>query len=589
MIKKSNISVDWDLSKIYPTKDEWLSAINNLTSLLSDIKKYQNKLSNKQSIKDCQDLYSTLGRNFEKIFLYSSLRYNLNTKDQESIRDYSHSKNILTEFSQTVSFINPELAKLDTAFLEELAQDPDLVDYKQMFREIILQKPHILDEEKERMLAAAGQIFGLPSGVFGTLTNADMKFPDILDADGEKRELTEGTYGNYMESGDRTLRKNSYETLLSTYGNYENVISMTYIGNLNKDKFFSKERGYNSSIEKSLHGDNIPQEILNVLIRETNEHLDLLHKFNKLKGERLKLAGELQPYDLSTSIISADKADEKEYSYQEAVEIVLAALAPLGKEYTDNLEALYRLGTVDVYEKPNKRSGAFQTGVYDTTPFMLLNFHGRLKDVLTLAHESGHAMHTFFSNRNQPYSAANYTIFLAEIASTVNELLVCDYLLGRADENTKKVLIYRLLETIRGTVFNQVMYSEFELAAHRAIGENKPMAAENLHQIWGDLIKKYNGPSVQEHSLAPKGWMRIPHFYSSFYVYKYATGITSAFSIFNSIKKDSNFVKEYIKFLSNGGSQFNLETLAIAKVNLREKNTYRDLFNYFDGLVESLR
>lgn len=586
---KENLTVDWDLTKIYPTREDWQSAIHNLTSQITEIKKFRNTLNDKEKILSCLQLSNSLSRNLEKIYIYSSLRYNLNTKDQEAIRDYSQVKNILTEFSQTTSFINPELAKLETKVLEAMVNDPQMEEYKQMFRELILEKPHILDEEKERLLAAAGQIFGLPSNVFGTLTNADMKFPSIVDGEGKTKFLTEGTYGTYLESKDRVLRKNAYETLLDTYGTYENTISSTYLGNLNKDKFFSQERNYESSIQRSLHNDNIPREILDTLIEATNKNLPLLHKFNELKGQRLGVVGELQPYDLSAPIIDAGEADNKEYSYQEGVGIVLEALKPLGDEYTSNLAKLYEMGTVDVYEKPGKRSGAFQTGVYDTTPFMLLNYHKRLKDVLTLAHESGHAMHTFFSNKKQPYPTANYTIFLAEIASTVNELFVCDYLMQKADEETKKVLTFRLLETIRGTVFNQVMYSEYELSAHGAIGENKPLAAENLHEIWGNLIKKYNGPAVLEHPLAKKGWSRIPHFYSSFYVYKYATGITSAYSIFNSIKKDPSFVQKYLEFLSNGGSRFNLETLSIAEVDLSKTGTYQDLFDFFGELVERLK
>ena len=418
---------------------------------------------------------------------------------------------------------------------------------------------------------------------FEALTDADMTFPSIL-VDGESVELTESNYNTFIRSSNRDVRRDAFNTLLKTYGNYKNTLAKTFSGNVELLTSMAKVKKFASSIEASLYHDNIPVSVYNKLIDIINKNMDILYKYYDLKKEVLNL-DELHLYDIYVPIVDNI---EKKYSFEEAKETVLEALSVLGDDYINNLSKAFTERWIDIYNNKGKRGGAYSSGFYDTKPYLLLNFEGKYEDVTTLAHELGHSMHTYYSCHNQPYNLSSYNIFVAEVASTVNELLLVHYLISHSKDNKEKLfLINALLELYKSTIYRQVMFAEFERDMHNTVEKGEVLTNEYLSTKYYELVKRYFGDNVICDDVIKNEWMRIPHFYYNFYVYKYAIGLSCATKIVNGIlNKEEGALDKYLAFLKTGGSMYPSEELKVAGVDIYDENVYQEAIDTFNNYIE---
>ena len=462
----------------------------------------------------------------------------------------------------------------------------ELKIYQHFFNEILRQKEHVLSEREEELLALSSEFSGSAREIFTMFNNADIRFPFIKDEEGKEIELTKGRYIKFLESKDRRVRKDAFTALYDTYQKYNNSFAAMLSGSIKSDKFYATASKYNSSLEASLDDDNINTKIYDNLIETVDKNLHHLHKYLKLRKKALKL-DELNMYDLYVPIVEKPK---KDIPYEDALKQVENGLKPLGEEYLRYLNKGFTNGWIDVYENEGKTSGAYSWGSYKTHPYVLLNYQGTVNDVFTLAHEMGHALHTFYTNKTQPYIYSEYKIFVAEVASTVNESLLIKYMLNNTKDRMEKAyLLNHYLEQFRGTVFRQTMFAEFEKIIHMKYQNGEALTAETLSQIYFDLNKKYFEPELKVNEDISIEWARIPHFYSSFYVYKYATGFSSATAISNMILNEGSLaVERYIEFLKGGGSDYPLELLKKAGVDLSTPKPIQDTLDAFGKTVDQL-
>lgn len=453
-------------------------------------------------------------------------------------------------------------------------------------KENLRQKEHILSEKEEQILAMSAEISDIGGDVFTMFNNADIKFPYIKDEEGEEIEVTKGRYIAFLESKDRRVRKDAFEAVYSSYKKMKNTLAASLTGNVKKNRFYSLVRKYPSALEASLDNDNIPVDVYTTLIDTVNKNLPLLDRYLKLRKKVLKL-DELHMYDLYVPMV---EEFDKKIPYEEARTIVAEALKPLGEEYIGYLQKGMNSAWIDVYENEGKTSGAYAWGAYKTHPYVLLNYQNKINDVFTLAHEMGHALHSYYTNMTQPYVYSEYKIFVAEVASTVNESLLMRYLLPRASSKQEKAyLLNHYLEEFRGTVFRQVMFAEFEKIIHEKVEQGEALNAQELSNIYYGLNKKYFGEAVTVDEDIAMEWSRIPHFYSSFYVYKYATGFSSATAIAEKILTEGRpAVDKYLEFLKSGGSNYPLELLKIAGVDLSTPQPIQDALNVFEKTLDEL-
>ena len=515
------------------------------------------------------------------------LYYNLDMSNQDGIKLYKEVESLGTDFGTKTSFMTPEITYSQKGVIEKyLSEDKRLDRYKRDILDILKEKEHILSKEEENLLANYSELFSAPENTFDILTNAEFKFGNLKDEKGEEVELTESNYTLYLKSQNERVRKEAFELMYRQYSKFINTITELYLADVKATSVSAKLRNYKSSLEKAVLDDDASLKVYDSLIDSIHEALHVNHKFIDLKKKILR-KDDFHIYDLYVNPFEVEK---DEITFEEARKEVEEALAVMGEEYVNKLKEAFDNNWIDVFAKPNKRGGAYSMGIYGVHPFVLLNFVNSKRDVSTIAHELGHSMHSYYSSSNQTIIDADYTIMTAEVASTVNEILLSQYQIEHEEDKTKKSeLIYELLEMIRATLFRQSMFAEFEKIVHEKIEDGKTLSSEDLNEIYYSLNKEYFGNNMIVDEDIKYEWARIPHFYSDFYVYKYATGISSAISIATKILKQGEpFVKRYIEMLKQGCSKKSIDLLKMVDVDLESKDVYKDAINFYNEKMKDL-
>ena len=586
---RSEIKIEdtWNLTYIFKSKNDFSKSLEEIKNIIPEITKYKGKLlTSDKKLLEFLEFSDEVERKLYKLYYYAHLSLDVDTTNTDSQEMEGKVSNLLQEYSVLSSFVIPELLKGEyNTILEFIKKNNDLKKYQFNLECIYRYKNHSLSEEMEKTLSTLSKSF-IADDTFEALTDADMTFPKIM-VDGKKTELTESNYSVYIKSLNRNTRKNAFNALLKTYGNYKNTLAKTFSGNVELLTSMAKIKNFNSSLEASLYSDNIKPEVYNKLIETVSNHLDVLYKYYALKKDVLGLS-QLHLYDIYAPLV---KENDKNYSFMEAKEIVLKALKVLGDDYINNLNKAFDERWIDIYNNKGKRGGAYSSGFYDTKPYVLLNFEGKYDDVTTLAHELGHSMHTYYSCHNQPYNLSSYNIFVAEVASTVNELLLVHYLIDNSkDKNEKLFLLNKLMELYKGTIYRQVMFAEFERDMHADLEKGEILTNEYLSSKYYELVKKYFGKDVVCDELIKNEWMRIPHFYYDFYVYKYAIGLSCATRIVDGIlNHQEGALENYLNFLKTGGSMHPADELLVAGVDVFNKDVYESAINTFDNSIDSFK
>lgn len=584
---RSEIKIEdtWDLTYIFKNKEDFFKSLKETEKIIPEISKYKGKLlENDKSLLEFLEFSDEIERKLYKLYYYAHLSLDVDTTNTSSQEMEGKVSNLLQNYSVLSSFVIPELLKSDyNKVLEFIKKNKDLEKYQFNLECIYRYKNHSLSEEMERTLSTLSKSF-IADDTFEALTDADMTFPKIM-VDGKKTELTESNYSVYIKSSNRNTRKNAFNALLKTYGNYKNTLAKTFSGNVELLTSMAKIKNFGSSLEASLYSDNIKPEVYNKLIETVTNHLDVLYKYYALKKDVLGVS-KLHLYDIYAPLV---KENDRNYSFKEAKEIVLSALSVLGDDYVKNLHKAFDERWIDIYNNKGKRGGAYSSGFYDTKPYLLLNFEGKYDDVTTLAHELGHSMHTYYSCHNQPYNLSSYNIFVAEVASTVSELLLVHYLIDKStDENEKLFLLNKLMELYKGTIYRQVMFAEFERDMHADLEHGEVLTNEYLSSKYYEIVKKYFGKDVVCDKLIENEWMRIPHFYYDFYVYKYAIGLSCATMIVDGIlSHQEGALENYLNFLKTGGSMHPADELKVAGVDVFSEDVYESAITSFNNSIDS--
>lgn len=578
----------WKLEDMYESNEKWEEDYKKVKTLSGELSKYKGELGKgADKLLGCLKLSDNLISSMDMLFVYARMRRDEDNSNSiyQALTDRAAA--LSTEISAAVSFITPEITSIPEQTLRKyIGSNPELQIYQHFIDEALRQKAHILSEREEELLALSSEISQAGSDAFTMFNNADIRFPFIKDEDGKEVEVTKGRYVKFLESKDRRVREDAFHALYSSYNKMKNTLASTLTSNIKTNKFYASVRKYNSSLEASLDSDNITTNVYDNLIETVHKNLNLMHRYLKLRKKAMKL-DELHMYDLYVPIVEQPK---RHILYEDALRTVEAGLQPMGEEYVGYLKNSFKSGWIDVFENEGKTSGAYSWGAYKAHPFVLLNYQGTINDVFTLAHEMGHALHSFYSNKTQPYINSEYKIFVAEVASTVNENLLMRYLLNKAaDKDEKAYLLNHFLEEFRGTVFRQTMFAEFEKIIHARIENGEALTNQELCKIYRDLNLMYFGSEVAVDEEIDMEWSRIPHFYSSFYVYKYATGFSSASAISQAILNEGKpAVDRYINFLSSGGSDYPLELLKKAGVDLSTPKPVEDALKVFEQTLSEL-
>ncbi len=580
---------NWNLQDIFKNQEEFNKEKNEIKEILEKIKTYQGNLCDiSDNLYNCYRLYEKALEKYEKVYSYGMLKYHLDMSNQEGIKLFKEVEILGTDFSVATSFITPEITYADETKIQEyLKSDERLVPYSRDIKDILEKKKHVLSKEEENILANLSETISAPENTFDMLTNVEFKFGKLTNENGEEVELTDSNYTLYLKNQNQEVRKQAFDLMYKKYSEFVNTITEMYIANVKAKTTIAKLRKYNSSLEQAVDHDDASIKVYNSLIESIDENISSNYKFLELKKKMLNLS-EMHMYDLYFNPCEQGK---DEISFEEAKDEVLNALEILGKEYIDKLNEAFDNNWIDVFAKDNKRSGAYSMGVYGIHPFVLTNFVNSKRDVSTIAHELGHSMHSYYSNTNQNVINSNYTIMVAEVASTVNEILLSDYQIKNEKDNKKKAeLLYELLEMIRATFFRQAMFAEFEKLVHERIESGEMLSSEDLNTTYYDLNKKYFGEAVSIDEEIKYEWARIPHFYSDFYVYKYATGVSAAIAIATKIlNKEPGFVERYIDMLKQGCSQKSIDLLKMVDVDLENKNTYKYTIKFYEERIEELK
>ena len=576
----------WDLSTIYKNIDEFNKDYELASNLISKFSIHQNNMMESatnllQTIEDDHKL----ARIITKLYMYAHLNSDSDTTNTTYQELKGRVENLDNDYDKVSSFMIPALLKYDYSKIEEFYKvEPKLLEHRFNLENIYRFKDHVLTEHEEEMLSTLNPIFGTSEDIYDAFTNSDLSFGYIKDENNEDVELTESTFSKFLRSKDRRVRKDAFKKMYETYGSYKNTIAKILVGEIKSNVAVDEIRKYPSSLEACLFSDNISKEVYDNLIHTIHENLEPLYHYFNLKKKMLKV-DELHLYDTYVSVIPENN---KEYTFDEAKNIVIHALQVLGEDYIKDLQKAFNERWIDIYENKGKVSGAYSSGSYDTNPFILLNFNGTLDSVSTLAHELGHSMHSYYSRLNNPYQYSGYKIFVAEVASTVNELLLANYLLNNSNDNKLKITILNnLLDMFKGTIYRQVMFAEFEKIIYEKEEAKEVLTHEVLSNIYYDLNKQYFGNNVIIDDEIRYEWMRIPHFYYNFYVYKYATGLSAACHIVKRIlNKEEDAVHSYLEFLSSGGRDYPLEELKIAGVDMTDKKVIESAISMFKEYLE---
>ncbi len=569
----------WNLSEIVDGEKGFTVIENKILSKL-DFSKFEGKLADENVLLECLRYMDDLEINLEILGVYAMMYRDVDTRNSDANALNSRVDNLFVKYSSAVSFVTPEITALPEEKLKAIIADERFKDYDYQLEQMLKSKPHVLSRDCENILSLGGQVFGGFQEIFTMINNADLAFPEI-EVNGEKIKLSHGMYSVCMDSKDRKVRETAFKAFYKAFRDVLNTITATYAGNVNKDVFLTKARKYNSCLERALENEDVPAEVYKNLLKYVNGALPTLHKYVKDRKETLGY-DEMHMYDMYVSLV---EDAELKLPYEEAFKLVKKGLAPLGADYGKLLQKAHDEGWIDVEETEGKRSGAYSVGVYGIEhPYVLLNYQPTTHDVFTIAHELGHSMHSYKSDAAQPKSKADYKIFVAEVASTVNEVLLLKYLLKNStDVKLKKYLCSYYLEMIRTTIFRQTMFAEFEYIAHDSAEKGIPLTKDYLNGEYLKLNKKYYGDAVVSDDEIAYEWARIPHFYNSFYVYKYATGLISAISIAERIYSEGDkAVEDYFRFLSSGASDGPVELLKLAGVDLTKRDAYEAMVKSFE-------
>ena len=581
----------WRIDKIYADEASWKADLEKIKSLLPQAKEFQGHLAESpEKLRDFLTWDEKLSQLIEKVYVYAAMRQDEDNGDPAAQAMRSAAESVAVEASVLLSFFSPEILAMDEKKLQSWLEREDLGIYRRYINDITRMRPHTLSPDQEKLLAGAGEMAGSFDTIYSMLTDADIEFPQVTDSNGKSIQLSSGNYILLLQSTDRQLRRNAYEALYDTYGKYTNTIGATLSSSVKKDNFYARARGYENALAASLDGDNIPQDVYHQLIATVRSYLPAFQRYLEVRRRRLGL-DKLAMYDLYVPLYPELPLT---FSWQEAKNIVEKALYPLGEEYTRELRQGIDNGWVDVYETKGKSSGAYSSGVYGTDPYILLNYKENLSSVFTLAHEAGHSMHSLYSRRHQPYIYSDYRIFVAEVASTVNENLLVDYLLkNAASKDEMHYLVNHYLEEFRGTVFRQTMFAEFELKIHLLAQNGESLTARQMDEIYYQLNLDYFGPQVDVDQRISKEWMRIPHFYRAYYVYKYATGFCAASALAAGLLAEDPAKAEearnrYLHFLSSGSSADPIDLLKAAGVDMTDTQPLKKALDIFTAMTKTL-
>ena len=575
----------WDLTAIFPSEDAWRAALDRAQAEVEALKDIPGTLG-----RSAEDLLAGLDRIYaageqaERVYAYAFLKKSGDGGDAACQEMEARAIGLLVAMQTATAFVNPEILRIPTETLQEWLRDERLKRYRHLAEDLERGRAHTLDAQSERMLAQLGDAFQTPGNAFQMLASVDMRFPPVHDDAGNELPLTHGSFGVYRDGRDRRLRREAFENYFGEYAKYINTLAALYAGNVKQDCFNADIRGFGGACEAALFANNVPVQLYDALTDAVHEALPAMREYIELRRERLALES-IHLYDLYAPIV---EDVEIEMPFEKAKALVKAALRPLGEEYQSLLDRAFREQWIDVYENQGKHTGAYSMGVYGAHPYVLLNYTGKLDDAFTLAHELGHAMHSFFSDRAQDYVNHDYSIFVAEVASTVNEVLLTRYLLSvETDEARRAMLLNHFVEGFRTTIFRQTLFAEFERRAHGMYQSGTPLTAEALNGLYHELnAQYYDGCEID--GFCDVEWARIPHFYTAFYVYQYATGFSSAVAIADRILRTGD-ASDYLRFLTTGGSDYPIEELKIAGVDLTKPDAVRDAMAAFRGAVRQLK
>ena len=594
-----SIQENWNLKDLYKTEKEFDDELKQVKQDIMRLSDFKGRLYNNSKVfLEFKNFTNSLNEKMIKILAYSYLNYAQNMLDEKNIIRYKKVEALGELMENVTYFVAPELAKHEKEdFSNMIKEETELKEYGKLFEDIIENKKHVLDESQEQILASFSSAFGGYSNIYEILTNTEFKYNDVEDSKGKKHELTDSTYSLCLGSDDKVLRRNAFNEIYRVYSKFINTISEIFLRDIKIESVSVKNRKFKSSLEGAVKADESSIKVYETLVKSVNENININHEYMKFKKEILRKYlqnEELNIYDVYVNpyekLLEKEKKKEKKIKIEEAKQIVLDALKPLGDEYLNLIEKSFTEGWLDIYPKENKERGAFSMGVYAVHPFVMLNYVGTQNDISTIAHELGHAMHSYYASSTQKIYNAGYTIMVAEVASTVNEILLANYLIeNEEDILKKKMLLKEHIDGIRATLIRQTMFADFEEIIHSKSESDEILTANNLNDIYYSLVKKYFGEDIVLDENIKYEWARIPHFYSSYYVYKYATGITSAIYIANNILKQGDTYKDkYIKMLKTGGKDRSLKILKIADVDLEDEKIYEDAFKYLEDKINEL-
>ena len=577
----------WDIDNMYKTPESIKEDIKKIDMFISELKSYKGKLADsKENIYKVLSDSENASRILQNLYVYTHMKQHEDTRKNENQANATKTEMLSTELAMATSYMVPEIIAMDENKLQEYLKDDKLSFYKKYIDEILREKPHTLTEKEEEILAAASDLSGVAENVYEMFSFADLKFPEIKGEDGENIRITHGNFSSLLKSKDDRVRKDAFEAVYSTYDEYKNTFASTLYGGIKSEIFYAKMRNYKSAIESSLFQDDISVDVYNNLIDAVDESLDALNKYIDIRKKYLNLE-KMHMYDLYLPITS--NFDMK-ITYEKAQEIILKALKPLGEEYLSIVKRAFSERWIDVYENEGKQGGAYSWGSYDSSPYILMSYKDDLNSLFTLIHELGHSMHSYYSRTNQEYLYSSYKIFVAEVASTLNELLLVHYLLENSTSKDEKIyLLNYYLEQFRTTVYRQTMFAEFEKITHERVEAKEPLTAKEFTDIYYKLNEKYYGKSCVVDEQIGLEWARIPHFYSNFYVYKYATGFSAASALSEKILNEGeSAVEKYLNFLKSGGSEYPLNQLRAAGIDMEKKESIEKALGVFKELVEEL-
>ena len=574
----------WDLTSLFESDEKWEEKLASLKGQQQVALSYQGKLDNAQTIYQYLKWDYSITSDLSDLFCYASLRHSEDTRDSSATSMYSRIYSLYVEISSASAFARPEILSLDDDKLKAIIEDDQLKDYRFMLEDLYREKKHTLSAKEEIVISSFGESFAAASEISESLRDSDLTFDDIVDNEGKKYPLSESSYIHYQMSDDRILRKSAFESYYKTYKQHIHTFASAYRAQVKTAVTEARLRGYGSSREMSLSKNNIPLSVYDNLIESVHRHLNLMYRYLAIRKKLLSV-DELHYYDVYAPL---SKGSNKQYTYKQAQQMVLEAVSPLGKEYQKKVQQAFDEKWVDVYPNVGKSNGAYSSGTYHSNPYIMMNFNGSLDSVSTLAHEMGHSLHTYLTNSHQPVQYSDYSLFVAEVASTVNENLLIDQLLQNCNDPRERLaLLNEYLEGFKGTVYRQTMFAEFEMKAHQMAQQGQSLDCDSLSEVYENLIKLYFGDELVIDPEVKYEWARIPHFFNPFYVYVYATGYTSAVAIKEGIlKQGQSAVDRYLQFLSMGSSDYPLNELKHAGVDLTSSESIDRAFEKLEEILD---